>query len=188
MVFIGLCFLAAMDSAARQLRLNSPKPRRARNRSAPIRTASMSRRTGWTAGTACRSRSPDTGATPTRDAKANSISSLHPLAGLNHLPQRPLTLTDGRYLPPFALASTGATLNHPSDDQSDKEDSAMCYNCGCGMPNNDMGRPENITNKTSDGAAKAMGQSVKDAKAEALKLLEKVLATPQESNDKNWRP
>jgi len=20
----------------------------------------------------------------------------------------------------------------------------MCYNCGCGMPNNDMGKPENI--------------------------------------------
>ena len=24
---------------------------------------------------------------------------------------------------------------------------AMCYNCGCGMPNNDMGKPENITSK-----------------------------------------
>ncbi len=33
----------------------------------------------------------------------------------------------------------------------------MCYNCGCGMPNNDMGKAENITNKTFEAAAKAMG-------------------------------
>jgi hypothetical protein len=33
----------------------------------------------------------------------------------------------------------------------------MCYNCGCGMPNNDMGKPENITNKTFEEAAKSMG-------------------------------
>ncbi|HTM07078.1 MAG TPA: hypothetical protein VL754_01685 [Verrucomicrobiae bacterium] len=64
----------------------------------------------------------------------------------------------------------------------------MCYNCGCGMPNNDMGNPQNITNKTFDDAAKAMGQPAKDAKANARKLLEKVLAAPQESKDKNWKP
>jgi len=56
------------------------------------------------------------------------------------------------------------------------------------MPNNDMGNPKNITSKTFDEAAKAMGQSVKDAKKNAHELLEKVLASKEESNDKNWRP
>jgi hypothetical protein len=64
----------------------------------------------------------------------------------------------------------------------------MCYNCGCGMPNNDMGNPENITNKTFDTAAEAMDQSVNDAKKNARELLEKVLASKEESQDKNWKP
>jgi hypothetical protein len=64
----------------------------------------------------------------------------------------------------------------------------MCYNCGCGMPNNDMGNPKNITNKTFEEAAKAMGQSEKEAKANAQALLEKVLATKEESEDKDWKP
>ena len=64
----------------------------------------------------------------------------------------------------------------------------MCYNCGCGMPNNDMGNAENITNETFEQAATAMGQSSKDAKKNAQELLAKVLAAKQESHDKNWRP
>ena len=64
----------------------------------------------------------------------------------------------------------------------------MCYNCGCQMPNNDMGKPENITNKTFEEAAEAMGQSVKESKKNALELLEKVLAAKEESKDKNWKP
>lgn len=64
----------------------------------------------------------------------------------------------------------------------------MCYNCGCQMPNNDMGKEENITNKTFEAAAGAMGQSVKDARENALELLEKVLAAKEESTDKNWKP
>lgn len=64
----------------------------------------------------------------------------------------------------------------------------MCYNCGCGMPNNDMGKPENITNNTFEAAANAMGQSSKDAKKNAQELLERVLAAKEESKDKNWKP
>ena len=64
----------------------------------------------------------------------------------------------------------------------------MCYNCGCGMPNNDMGKPENVTNKTFEAAANAMGQSPKDAKKNAHELLERVLAAKEESKDKNWKP
>ena len=64
----------------------------------------------------------------------------------------------------------------------------MCYNCGCQMPNNDMGNPKNITNKTFEEAAEAMEQSVKESKQNALELLEKVLAVKEESEDKNWKP
>lgn len=63
----------------------------------------------------------------------------------------------------------------------------MCYNCGCQMPNNDMGKPENITNETFEKAADAMGMSVKESRKNALELLEKVLAAKEESKDKNWK-
>jgi hypothetical protein len=56
------------------------------------------------------------------------------------------------------------------------------------MPNNDMGKAENITNKTFDEAAKAMDLTAKKSKENALELLEKVLAAKEESTDKNWKP
>ena len=49
----------------------------------------------------------------------------------------------------------------------------MCYNCGCGMPDNDMGNPKNITNKTFEEAASAVDQSVEEAKRNTLKILQK---------------
>jgi hypothetical protein len=64
----------------------------------------------------------------------------------------------------------------------------MCYNCGCVMPNNDMGNPNNITNKTFEEAAKAMNQSPADAKKNARELLDKVLRVREESKEKNWKP
>jgi predicted RNase H-like HicB family nuclease len=56
------------------------------------------------------------------------------------------------------------------------------------MPNNDMGKPENITTKTFETAANVMGQSPKDARKNAHELLEKVLVAREESKDKNWKP
>ncbi|MFY9554194.1 MAG: hypothetical protein WAV20_08625 [Blastocatellia bacterium] len=56
------------------------------------------------------------------------------------------------------------------------------------MPNNDMGKATNITNKTFEEAAKAMGHSVKDGKKNAHELLERVLAATEGSKDKNWKP
>ena len=47
----------------------------------------------------------------------------------------------------------------------------MCYNCGCGMTHDDMGHPENITEKTIEKAAHASGQSVEEAKKNMLDLL-----------------
>jgi len=64
----------------------------------------------------------------------------------------------------------------------------MCYNCGCGMPNNDMGNPKNITNDTFEEAARVMGQSAKDAQRNARELLDKVLNAREEKKDKNWKP
>ncbi len=64
----------------------------------------------------------------------------------------------------------------------------MCYNCGCGMPNNDMGNSKNITSKTFEEASKAMGQSPRDAKENTRRLLEKVLAGTGEKQDKSWKP
>lgn len=51
----------------------------------------------------------------------------------------------------------------------------MCYNCGCGNPDDDMGHADNITNKTFDKAAKAWGQTQEEAKKETLKQLKKQL-------------
>lgn len=33
----------------------------------------------------------------------------------------------------------------------------MCYNCGCDIPDDDMGHPDNIINKTLDSVAEGMG-------------------------------
>ena len=55
----------------------------------------------------------------------------------------------------------------------------MCYNCGCGNPNDDMGNPDNITNETFTKAAKAENQDIKIAKEETLKLLKRELGSTQ---------
>lgn len=59
----------------------------------------------------------------------------------------------------------------------------MCFNCGCGMPDDDMGQGnagvdpngKSITNKTFDAAAKSQGMTKEDAMKETLKLLKKEL-------------
>jgi hypothetical protein len=49
----------------------------------------------------------------------------------------------------------------------------MCYNCGCQKPDDDMGNPKNITNKTFEEAAKASGKKSDEAKKNVMELLEK---------------
>lgn len=59
----------------------------------------------------------------------------------------------------------------------------MCYNCGCGMPDDAMGQGnagvdlngKSITNKTFEVAAKSQGMSIEDAKKYTLELLKKEL-------------
>lgn len=55
----------------------------------------------------------------------------------------------------------------------------MCYNCGCEMPDNDMGNPKNITNKTFEEAAKAAEQPVEEAKRQTLELLKATMEKEQ---------
>ena len=59
----------------------------------------------------------------------------------------------------------------------------MCYNCGCGLPDDDMGmghmgvdpNGKSITNKTFKAVADSQGMSEQQAKEETIKLLQKVL-------------
>jgi hypothetical protein len=51
----------------------------------------------------------------------------------------------------------------------------MCYTCGCGMPDSNMGDPNNITNKTFEEAAKAAGETPEEAKRNTFNLLKKIL-------------
>lgn len=50
---------------------------------------------------------------------------------------------------------------------------AVCYNCGCGMPDDNMGNQDNITVETIKKAAEASGQTVEDAKKNMLEILQK---------------
>jgi len=49
----------------------------------------------------------------------------------------------------------------------------MCYNCGCGMLENDMGNPKNITEKTFREAAQATGLSLEQTKKNVYESLKK---------------
>lgn len=59
----------------------------------------------------------------------------------------------------------------------------MCYNCGCGLPDDDMGQGhagvdpngKSITNKTIDAAATSQGMTRKQALQEIVKLANKEL-------------
>ncbi len=57
----------------------------------------------------------------------------------------------------------------------------MCYNCGCGNPNDDMGNPDNITTTTFQKAASAENQDLVAAKTETYKLLKQELGIEEES-------
>jgi len=53
----------------------------------------------------------------------------------------------------------------------------MCYNCGCGVPDDDMGKKDvadgggSLTDKTFHHMAKIWGMDAKKAKEETYKLL-----------------
>lgn len=59
----------------------------------------------------------------------------------------------------------------------------MCFNCGCGIPDDDMGQGhagvdphgKSITNKTFKAAGDSQGMSEEEAKQNTLELLKKEL-------------
>ncbi|HLD11296.1 MAG TPA: hypothetical protein VJB91_00090 [Patescibacteria group bacterium] len=59
----------------------------------------------------------------------------------------------------------------------------MCYNCGCGIPDDDMGQGhagvdpqgKSITDRTFQVAAQSQGMSEEAAKRETLRLLKTLL-------------
>ncbi len=60
----------------------------------------------------------------------------------------------------------------------------MCYNCGCGKPDDDHGNPKNITNQTFKEAAQASEQTAREAKVKTRTLLAKTLAAKPASKAK----
>lgn len=67
----------------------------------------------------------------------------------------------------------------------------MCYNCGCGLPDDDMSQGhagvdpngKSITNKTFQAAADSQSMDPQTAKKNALKLLQKVLKEEDSKNE-----
>jgi len=57
----------------------------------------------------------------------------------------------------------------------------MCYNCGCQIPDDDMGHKDNITNKTLEDTAQQLGKSLHDLQHEVFDYIEK-----KESNNKEF--
>ena len=51
----------------------------------------------------------------------------------------------------------------------------MCYNCGCGMPDDDHGDPRNITNKTFEEAGEANDMPGEQAKINTHDLLQEIM-------------
>ena len=49
----------------------------------------------------------------------------------------------------------------------------MCYNCGCGIPDDDMGHPDNITNATLAHLGEHWGKSLADVQKIVLEQLQK---------------
>ena len=64
----------------------------------------------------------------------------------------------------------------------------MCYNCGCGMPNNDMGNTRNITHDDIVAAADAMNTPIEQALNNIAELARKVAAAQEVRSEKDWKP
>jgi hypothetical protein len=60
----------------------------------------------------------------------------------------------------------------------------MCYNCSCGIREDNMGDPNNITSETFENAAKASSQTVEEAKYETYKLLKEEFEKKEQEEQK----
>lgn len=51
----------------------------------------------------------------------------------------------------------------------------MCYNCGCNLPNDDMGNKDNITNQTLTHLGEHWGKNLKETQQMVFETLQKEL-------------
>jgi len=58
----------------------------------------------------------------------------------------------------------------------------MCMNCGCGRPNDDMGKPDNITAADLQKAADANGQSLRESAQHILESVELLDASRRDAS------
>ena len=58
----------------------------------------------------------------------------------------------------------------------------MCMNCGCGQPDNDMGKPANITADHFRKAAEANGQTLRESAQHILETVELLEASRRDSS------
>lgn len=56
----------------------------------------------------------------------------------------------------------------------------MCMNCGCGQPNEDHGKAENITAERLQRAAEANGQSMRESAQHIIETVELLDASRRE--------
>ena len=57
----------------------------------------------------------------------------------------------------------------------------MCMNCGCGRPNDDRGKPENITADDLQRAARANDQTLRESAQHILETVELLNSSRRES-------
>jgi hypothetical protein len=55
-----------------------------------------------------------------------------------------------------------------------REETPMCMNCGCGEPDDDRGKPENITAQALRAAADANGQSLRESAQHIVESVEQL--------------
>ncbi len=59
----------------------------------------------------------------------------------------------------------------------------MCYNCGCGMPDEDHGDPKNITNKTLEELAQTNNQTIEEVKGNIANTIDTSMDEDSENED-----
>jgi hypothetical protein len=100
-----------------------------------------------------------------------------------HLKNTPF-YRDDYILEPIGLMDKGADIcTYTSHQESiSKKGGPMCYNCGCGIPDDDHGKghagvdPEgkSITDKTFEATGKAFGLGAEESKKNTKDLLNKL--------------